>query len=190
MSGASSTELLQLGPLPHPARLILAARPGLVVQRNAGLKVLEEASSAEQTERLVAFIGDAFRPSTDWLEQAVIAFARHFELAGLTERGLASGVSGAPLSEADARTLLRGDEPARPQWSVGPAREVWSLYGCNMALRKSLSRACRFNEGLPAYGWPEHFGVSGQARRFGRTRLVPHSRGVHRFETDARAVSK
>jgi hypothetical protein len=56
---------------------------------------------------------------------------------------------------------------------------VGSLYGCNMAFAASVCRTLRFDESLPLYGWQEDCDYTGQARRKGRTIIMPECRGVH-----------
>jgi hypothetical protein len=93
---------------------------------------------------------------------------------------LVDGINGAEISLADAERYLSGERPPTPHWSaVGRPKAVESLYGCNMAFRRDVAAACRFDEALPLYSWQEDCDYSGQARRFGRTMIVPQCKGVH-----------
>jgi hypothetical protein len=160
------------------ARLIAAGRPGLTVQRNVGLEALAGALDSDSV--FVTFFDDDFRPAADWLERCAEGFARDAGLAGITGRVLADGVRGPALTEALAMRQIDGLEPPRPHWSDVPsAREVASLYGCNMAFPARVCRRLRFDEALPLYGWQEDCDYTGQARRLGRTVISPSCRGVH-----------
>jgi GT2 family glycosyltransferase len=180
--GADTSDLAGLDQ--HPLRqagvadLVTSGRPGLTSQRNIGLDVL--GGDLESTSAFVAFFDDDFRPAPDWLERCADAFATSPGLAGLTGRVLGDGVRGAGLTEEDAERLIDGRVAPLSHWSnVAAPREVASLYGCNMAFAATVCRTLRFDEALPLYGWQEDCDYTGQARRLGRTLVVPDCRGVH-----------
>lgn len=165
--------------------LSVSERPGLCIQRNVGLGVLESRGAFTVTEQLqsphfVAFFDDDFRPATDWLENCAQAFSEDPSIAAVSGRVLADGIHGAAISERDAEEYLTGVRPAEPHWASGEhQRDLGSMYGCNMAFRSVVFAETRFDENLPLYGWQEDQDMTGQARRFGRTVYHPACRGVH-----------
>ncbi len=159
---------------------VVSPRTGLASQRNFGLDHLAEGGVLNAGRCLVAFFDDDFIPSDTWLERAALAFEADATLAGLTGHVLADGVNGAEISLAEAALYLAGDLPPAPHWSAARRpKAVESLYGCNMAFRGDVAANCRFDEALPLYAWQEDCDYSGQAQRYGETRIVPACRGVH-----------
>jgi hypothetical protein len=55
-----------------------------------------------------------------------------------------------------------------------------------MAFRSPVVAACRFDEALALYAWQEDCDYSGQARRFGKTMIIPLCEGVHQGVKSAR----
>lgn len=164
------------------ARIVLSPRAGLPIQRNVGLEALAEDGFLEVTRgpSFVAFFDDDFRPAEDWLACAGSTFAARSEVAGLTGRVLADGVKGTGLSETDARAFLAGERAPEPHWASGASSTTFaSMYGCNMAFRDDVVRACRFDECLPLYAWQEDRDYTSQAASFGLTVYEPSCRGVH-----------
>jgi GT2 family glycosyltransferase len=159
---------------------IVSPRTGLACQRNVGLEYLDASGNFKGGGALVAFFDDDFIPADDWLERAAAAFEGDPALAGLTGHVLADGVNGAEIALAEAGLYLSGDRAPAPHWSaVQRPKRVESLYGCNMAFRGDVAATCRFDEALPLYAWQEDCDFSGQAQRYGETRIVPACRGVH-----------
>lgn len=93
---------------------------------------------------------------------------------------LADGITGPGISEADAKRYLTGDLQPEPHESRGHiGKSLQSAYGCNMAFSGSVSRAYRFDEHLPAYGWLEDRDYTGQALALGHVIGVGACKGVH-----------
>ena len=178
--GAEADDLPPIFKEDGPVICLTSAPPGSTRQRNAGLKCFWESDVSRETDSFITFFDDDFRPASDWLEQAAVAFSENPKLAALTGHVLADGINGDPLSEEQAADHLSGALEARPHWSyVSRPKQVESLYGCNMAVRATVARDCAFDEELPLYGWQEDCDFSGQVRRLGLVELHPHCRGVH-----------
>jgi len=163
-----------------PICKLISQRIGASSQRNSGIEYLDNAHYFRDKHCFLVFFDDDFIPADNWLEMAALAFGADPTLAGLTGHVLADGINGAEISLAEAEQYLSGERPPTPHWSAaGRLKAVESLYGCNMAFRADVAAACRFDEALPLYSWQEDCDYSGQARRFGRTMIVPSCRGVH-----------
>ncbi len=157
----------------------ISKRPGLPIQRNVGIEAILNLHGSEDDAFFVVYFDDDYRPQSDWIEQAHRAFGDN-DVAGITGWVLADGITGPGISEADARRYLSGDLPPEPHESrkhIGQSLE--SAYGCNMAFIGSVTRAYRFDEHLPAYGWLEDRDYTGQALAKGRVVGVGTCKGVH-----------
>jgi GT2 family glycosyltransferase len=167
--------------------IIVSPRVGSSSQRNVGIEYIKHANHLNGARCFLAFFDDDFIPADNWLEMAASAFKADPALAGLTGHVLADGVNGAEISLAEAERYLSGELPPRSHWSaVARPKVVESLYGCNMAVRGDVAAMCRFDEALPLYSWQEDCDYSGQARRYGRTMIMPLCRGVHQGVKAAR----
>lgn len=159
---------------------IISPRIGLSSQRNIGVEYAESVHDLSGDGYFLAFFDDDFVPADNWLEMAALAFKTDLALAGLTGHVLADGINGAEIGLNDAERYLSGALQPLAHWSaVQRPKRVESLYGCNMAFRSAVVTACRFDEALPLYSWQEDCDYSGQARRFGKTMIVPDCKGVH-----------
>jgi len=172
----------QAAQLDYPIETIVSDRAGLPIQRNIGLAKLKVLIGADslQDGHAVIFFDDDFRPAREWLESAVSVFVENKEIVGLTGSVLADGVKRQTVSEAEAVQYLNGEKRPHDHWaSGGEARDVNSVYGCNMAFRGAVVGKCVFDERLPLYAWQEDRDFTGQALRFGRVIYTPKCRGVH-----------
>lgn len=158
--------------------VLLSGKSGLCLQRNLGMQRILEVTSPT-AEFVAVFFDDDFRPENTWLEQCAAFFSAHRDVVAMTGRVLADGVNGRPISEEEAVDYLRGKRPAMRHWTDGRSRDLTSMYGCNMAFRSSVMRACRFDDRLPLYAWQEDRDFTSQARQHGRAVLNPKCRGVH-----------
>lgn len=160
---------------------LVAPAPGLTLQRNYGLSVLERRGffAADRERFFCTFFDDDFRPADDWLEMAALRFRRG-DAVGLTGRVLADGIKKCGLGEDEAVEFLNGKRQPEPHWASGTSeRELGSTYGCNMAFVDSVVRSLRFDENLPLYGWQEDRDYTGLAATLGRVIYFPQCRGVH-----------
>lgn len=160
--------------------VLLAPAPGLCAQRNHGLRHVRAAREPSAGPFFVAFFDDDYRPAQDWLERCRATFAERPDVAGVTGCVLADGVHGHSVTEEEALAYLKRELPARPHWAAGDAaRELSSLYGCNMAFRDVVIESCNFDENLPLYGWQEDRDFTARAKSFGKMIYTPDCCGVH-----------
>lgn len=170
----------------HPAALAglvtlqTTSRPGLTLQRNAGILTARSQGAIGAKPSFVVFFDDDFRPAKNWIEEARRQFASDPEVMGITGHVLADGVHGHPLTNETAQPYLTGSRPPEQHWASGDTiRDMDCLYGCNMAFRGDAMEHCQFDETLPLYGWQEDQDYSSQIARHGRLIYLPNCKGVH-----------
>ena len=163
----------------HNISFKISERPGLPIQRNVGIDAILQKHGSSDDNFLIAYFDDDYRPKLDWMERAKDAFEKQ-GIVGMTGWVLADGISGPGISEKDAKRYLSGELPPEPHLS---RRQIGnylnSAYGCNMAFNGAVSRAYRFEESLPAYGWLEDRDYTGQALSMGSVKGVGECIGVH-----------
>lgn len=188
-SDVATARGVSLGPATD-LRILISARPGLCIQRNVGLDALRglgKLGADADPDSIVAFFDDDFRPAPDWLAECARLMTNSGSVAAVSGRVLADGVHGTPLDETDVDAYFSGAKSPEPHWASGDeARELGSMYGCNMAFRSIVFSSSRFDENLPLYGWQEDQDMTGQARKWGRTMYHPKCRGVHLGSKSAR----
>jgi GT2 family glycosyltransferase len=164
-----------------PVHVVLAPKPGLTLQRNAGIEHLVGSEGVGARDPyFVVFFDDDFRPTETWLALASGVFAAQGDVVALTGWVLADGAPGPSLTDEDASLYLRGLKSPEPHWSSGPSSmDVDCAYGCNMAFRDRVIARCRFDENLPLYGWQEDQDFTSRARAYGRAIYSPECKGVH-----------
>ncbi len=157
-----------LAGLPFETRVLTGPR-GSSPQRNAILDALA-------AEDAVLFLDDDFLLAPDYLSRLEALLVEAPDIALVTGRVLADGVTGPGLSLAEGERVL-ARAPARP----GAVRPAYSGYGCNMAVRMAPVRAhgLRFDEDLPLYAWLEDVDFSRQLAAHGRLVRADALRGVH-----------
>jgi GT2 family glycosyltransferase len=106
----------------------------------------------------------------------------HPDTVVVTGKVIADGINGPGLSVPDAMVLLTVDSQehqARP--AAAEAKEEFSGYGCNMAVRMSAIRRGNllFDEALPLYSWQEDVDLSRRLAVFGTVVKLNSARGVH-----------
>ncbi len=175
VSGLNQHALVQQG----TCQVLLAPKPGLTIQRNTGIELLDNEGALDTDPGFVVFFDDDFRPATNWLDSAAkVLFEKN--LVGLTGWVLADGIKGAGLSEHDAKAYLDGKLKPQEHWSnTEENKAAQSVYGCNMAFRNSVMKTIRFDESLPLYGWQEDRDFTGQVLRSGPVIVTRECRGVH-----------
>lgn len=163
---------------------VVISPKGLPRQRNRGLDLVQDECDA------VFFIDDDYLPAANALEGIERAFAAFPEASGVTGHLLADGITTGGLtfdearrivSEFDARAGGRSPEPRAMK------RNLFSLYGCNMAIRCDRIGATRFDERLPLYAWQED--VDFAARLEGEKIRTDALTGVHCGVTSGRETS-
>lgn len=151
-------------------RAVFSAK-GLPIQRNAGI------AAARGEADIAIFFDDDFAPAPDYLATVERMFAANPDLAGLTGDVILDGIQGPGLSFADARQRLASYTPPAPEAAVSAPTEA--LYGCNMAIRLSLTEGIGFDEQLPLYAWQEDVDFTGQLVRRGAALRTNAMGGVH-----------
>lgn len=152
---------------------VVTGARGLAAQRNAGLDAL--GGDAD----IVLFFDDDAVPRSDYVEQALAAFARWPDMAGLTGRVLLDGAahSAGEVTVDEARAAL-----AR-SWRDGPTRTRRprrTLYGCNFAYRAAAAPALRFDARLPLYSWLEDHDFARRLMPYGVLAGIDDCVVVHR----------
>lgn len=145
-------------------------RQGLTAQRNLAL-----AHTSADFDILV-FFDDDFLPAAEYLQNTQSAFQAHADWAVLTGHVIADGITTCGLSFEDGLRALHDDGfHQHPQ----KCEELFSAYGCNMALRSTAIGDRTFDERLPLYGWQEDVDFTSQLRQSGRVMRIDTLRGVH-----------
>ncbi|BBO07709.1 glycosyltransferase [Bradyrhizobium ottawaense] len=152
--------------------LILRSSPGLTAQRNRILNELKKCDA-------VVFFDDDFFPASDYLKQVDELLLQNDSAVILTGRVLADGAKGAGILPEMADKILSASDREHPR--RGAPRNIFSAYGCNMAIRLApvFKNGLKFDEYLPLYGWLEDMAFTRQIVRYGEALWVPQLRGVH-----------
>lgn len=148
-------------------------RKGSCVQRNRAIDRV--ASDCD----IIVFFDDDFIPESRYLERLERAFAADQGIAGLTGLVVADGVSGAGLEREEALKAIARHVARFPDGSPD-SRELFGLYGCNMAVRTAALGSRRFDEAMPLYGWLEDLDLTNQLLHEGRLLRLDCLIGVHR----------
>ena len=152
---------------------ILVGLKGSSVQRNLGIDAVGDDCD------IVAFVDDDYVPSQRAIEGLAQFFASHPDVVGINGYLLADGIKSPGIPYDAAVDMLAAYDACAPQ----PAtilKELYSLYGCNMAFRTSAIGNTRFDTALPFYAWLEDVDFSMQLRRRGRLVKTDAFVGVHR----------
>ena len=171
VSAVAAADIPDLHGLPGlAATRVILGPPGLPRQRN---RILEHA--AEVDADLVVFFDDDFIPHDHYLRAVESAFEASPDLVLTTGDIIADGIGGPGLDVHRARHLI-----ANARLRDGMS-DVFSGYGCNMAVRMQPVRAAtlRFDERLPLYGWQEDVDFSRRLAPAGRLARLHGSAGVH-----------
>ena len=143
---------------------------GASAQRNALLRIMPGVD-------VVLFLDDDFFVAPTYVAELIGLFSADPTVVLATGTLIADGIHGPGIDAAAARAMLSSPAPA----AAPRVEDVFSGYGCNMAVRWSAiaDKALWFDENLPLYSWAEDVEYSRQVARFGR--LVKSSRlvGVH-----------
>lgn len=149
---------------------VLYGEKGLCAQRNRALAHI--AGRAD----IVVFFDDDFVPADDYLANLATLFDSWPELAGATGWVVADGIKTPGIRFDDAVRQLEGvAAPAEPVVAVLDG----GLYGCNMAMRTSLTEGLWFDEAMPLYGWLEDLDFTFRLRARGPLVWSDRLTGVH-----------
>lgn len=152
---------------------ILIGPKGSCAQRNLGIEHLPEDCD------IVLFCDDDYVPSRYMAERLRAFFAANPDVVGASGKLLADGIHGQGVSATDAHAIIAAHD-LEPQSPLIPHKDRYGLYGCNMAFRRTVLGATRFDERLPLYGWQEDIDFSAQIARKGRIVSTHAFVGVHR----------
>jgi hypothetical protein len=153
-------------------RVLLGPR-GLTRQRN---EILRHATEFD----VVIFFDDDFFAAPAYIGVVEQVFAEHKDVAMATGSLVADGILGPGIAIEEA--LIAVEAVTEDGVAVsGALTEVYSGYGCNMAIRIGPVRvnALKFDERLPLYGWLEDLDFSRQLAPFGRIVHISNAYGVH-----------
>jgi GT2 family glycosyltransferase len=145
---------------------------GLTIQRNAILRAVSDFN-------VIIFLDDDFVPCSRYLEVIEQIFQDGPDVVVGTGRVVADGILGPGLDVDDALKVL--DEDGSADASASEIVDVYTAYGCNMAIRLDAVRAggLTFDEALPLYGWLEDVDFSRRMAAYGRIVKISAARGVH-----------
>jgi GT2 family glycosyltransferase len=165
--------------LPGHVRVVIGGK-GLPAQRNRGMDLVRGECD------VIAFLDDDYLPSDHALAGMAALFARHPDVAGANGRLLADGINsrGIDLEEAEALIAAHDRLPQSPAPRI--LKDMFGLYGCNMAYRSAAIGDARFDERLALYGWQEDIDFAAQLLPRGRLVRTDAFAGVHRGVKGAR----
>lgn len=145
---------------------------GLTQQRN---EILRHASQFD----VIVFFDDDFLCDRSYIAVIEEVFAGHPDVVMSTGSLIADGILGPGIAVEDALAAL--DALSSTELRSGTLTDVYSGYGCNMAVRLEPVRAneLSFDERLPLYGWLEDLDFSRQIAPFGRVVHLADAYGVH-----------
>jgi GT2 family glycosyltransferase len=164
-------DLDRLVGLPFATRVVHGPR-GLSAQRNAILSQLGACDA-------VLFLDDDFYASSDYIARLEMLFIQEPRVVGITGNVVVDGAISEAVEHAAALDILRAIVPTSS--SRVTFDDVYSLYGCNMAVRLApiQSHALRFDENLPLYGWLEDVDFTRQLASHGQLVKSMELTGVH-----------
>lgn len=161
----------RLSGLPFPTRIVHGPR-GLSAQRNA---ILSQTEACD----VVLFLDDDFYASSDYLVRLEKLFIQEPRVVGVTGKVVVDGAISEAVEHRAALAILESVVPATS--SRVTFDDVYSLYGCNMAVRLApiQSHLLRFDENLPLYGWLEDVDFTRRLAAHGRLVKSMELTGVH-----------
>lgn len=161
---------MALPPLPFPLEVVTGPK-GSCVQRNAVL-------SLDDPGDIILFLDDDFLIAEGHISAVRRLFSLHPDVVMSTGKVLADGIHGPGFSHREG-TVVLAQAPQTP--SLPCIEDIFSVYGCNMAIRTSAlaQRPERFDEALPLYGWLEDMDLSRRMARHGRVVRDTSLLGVH-----------
>lgn len=153
-------------------RLVLS-EAGLCVQRNAAIRAVRAGCD------LMVFLDDDVELHPSYLRKMYELFRSDRALVLVTGRVLADGARKSGIARSDAERIIRdaGDEPCKP--AAESVSLTWTTYGCNMAVRPSITEHVQFDERLPLYAWLEDLDFAASCGRFGKVAKYSCAQIVH-----------
>lgn len=141
---------------------------GAAAQRNAAVGRLPP------SVEYVFFFDDDCLPADDYVLEGARHLDRTAACVGVTGRVLYDGAKRGPISPSAGLRILVADHGTR-----AAARDVYGLYGCNFAVRRSAVGGDWFDDRLPLYSWLEDEDLSRRLARRGALQVVESCRCVH-----------
>ena len=141
---------------------LVLSETGLCVQRNAAIRAVRAGCS------LMVFLDDDVELHPSYLEKMHRLFQSDRDLVLATGLVLADGAKTSGIVRPDAERIIRdaGGEPHDP--AADDVSPTWTTYGCNMAVRPSVTKHVQFDERLPLYAWLEDLDFAASCSRFGK----------------------
>ena len=156
--------------LPFPFEILKGSK-GSSVQRN---RILD----AESENEVMLFLDDDFLIADGYISALRRSFLCHPDIVMSTGHLLEDGIHGPGLTHEHGLRVLKcaPATPIKPQ-----IKQIYSVYGCNMAIRVStlLKFPERFDENLPLYAWLEDMDLSRRMARYGEIVIDKSLVGVH-----------
>ena len=126
---------------------------------------------------VIIYLDDDFLPNRHYLKHVEEEFLRDPQIAVATGVLIEDRVRGPGVSVENGLDLLAATNlSAEPQ-----CNEVFSGYGCNMAIRVKTMKgnSLTFDENLPLYGWLEDMDFSRRISKYGKIVQTNKLSGVH-----------
>ena len=171
IAGADDIHADAKSQFPFPLEVLEGPR-GSCHQRNA---VLAHSDDAD----LILFVDDDFLIADGYITALRQLFTLHDDVVMATGHVLADGIHGPGLTHEEGLEILNKD--AMPSASNVVPQDVYSVYGCNMAIRCATlaEHPESFDERLKLYAWLEDMDLSRRMAKFGRIVCYENLRGVH-----------
>ncbi len=151
-------------------KVVFSPNKGSSVQRNYGVSQLSSHVD------LVVFLDDDVELCSDYIEQITAFFESRQDYVAISGRVVKDG----GISREDSIALVEELEKKGPSGlGVRDTGKHWILYGCNMAIRRSLLDRESFDEALPLYSFAEDYDISIRAARWGKVGRFDGARAVH-----------
>ena len=139
-------------------RVVLSDR-GLCVQRNAAIRAVRAGCD------LMVFLDDDVELHPFYLREMHDLFQADPALVLATGLVLADGAKTSGIPRLEAERII---QDAHSEPSTGDVSPTWTTYGCNMAVRSSVTKHVQFDERLPLYAWLEDLDFAASCSRFGK----------------------
>lgn len=164
--------------LPDSAVVVTGGK-GLPAQRNRGMDLVRNDCD------VIAFLDDDYLPSDRALAGMAALFGHYPDVVGANGRLLADGINSCGVTLEEAEALIADYDRLQPP-APRILKDMFGLYGCNMAYRAAAIGNARFDERLALYGWQEDIDFAAQLLPRGRLVRTDAFAGVHRGVKGAR----
>ena len=135
---------------------------GLCVQRNAAIRAVRAGCD------LMVFLDDDVELHPSYLEEMHGLFQADPGLVLATGLVLADGARVSGIARPDAERIIHDAYNTPHEASDDDVSPTWTTYGCNMAVRPSVTKHVQFDERLPLYAWLEDLDFAASCSRLGK----------------------